>query len=231
MVWGGSFIQTTGDDRVTLWNEPISGLTQYVGDYHDSYKINEYTPAANNNRGTILKQDIDTAIAYTTGIFSLLPNEQKEISWQERLYTDGNDPVKIKSVTAKYVDIEGNTISDDVITSGNIGDDYTTEQKDIDGYTFNEVQGNPSGQFTEQPQTVTYIYTKNNVTPSPKPDEHSDIPESSKDNDNKNDSTSENKDTLPQTGDNEGLSIIGMVSGLLLMFGTSTFIIFKRKKQ
>ncbi|WP_270245324.1 MucBP domain-containing protein [Lactococcus lactis] len=134
-------------------------------------------------------------------------------------------------VTAKYVDADGNKISDDVVKSGNVGDAYTTEQKIIDGYTFNEVQGSATGTFTDKVQTVTYVYTKNNVTPSPKPDDHSDIPESIKDNGNKNDSTSENKNILPQTGDNEGLSMIGMISGLFLIFGTIVVILFKRKRQ
>lgn len=66
-----------------------------------------------------------------------------------------------KDVTVKYVDTTGKTISNDVIKSGAVGDDYTTEQKDIDGYTFKEVQGNASGKFTDQAQTVTYVYTKN----------------------------------------------------------------------
>jgi len=135
------------------------------------------------------------------------------------------------NVTAKYVDTDGNSISDDVVKSGNVGDDYTTEQKDIDGYTFKEAQGNATGKFTDQAQTVTYVYTKNNVTPSPKPDDHSNTPESSKDNSNKNDSNTEEVSTLPQTGDNEGLSMIGMVSGLLLILGTTLMIIFKRKRQ
>ncbi|WP_160321494.1 MucBP domain-containing protein, partial [Lactococcus lactis] len=47
--------------------------------------------------------------------------------------------------------------------SGNVGDSYTTEQKTIDGYTFKEVQGNATGTFTDQAQTVTYVYTKKPV--------------------------------------------------------------------
>lgn len=56
------------------------------------------------------------------------------------------------------------------------------------------------------------------VHPSSKPDDHSDTPESSKVNGKKNDPTSVKKNTLPQTGDNEELSMIGM-------------ILFKRKRQ
>ena len=42
-------------------------------------------------------------------------------------------------VNTKYVDERGNVLSDDIIQSGNIGEDYSTEQKAIDGYTFKEV--------------------------------------------------------------------------------------------
>ncbi len=63
-------------------------------------------------------------------------------------------------VTVKYVDESGNKLSDDVVLTGNIGQNYNSEQKTIDGYTFKEVQGNPTGSFTDQEQVVTYVYTK-----------------------------------------------------------------------
>uniref|UniRef100_UPI00254F2D4D MucBP domain-containing protein n=1 Tax=Lactococcus petauri TaxID=1940789 RepID=UPI00254F2D4D len=71
--------------------------------------------------------------------------------------------VKGGDVTAKYIDKDGNKVSDDVVKSGDVGDDYSTEQKDIEGYTFKEVDGKPIGQFTDQAQTVTYVYTKNEI--------------------------------------------------------------------
>ena len=80
-------------------------------------------------------------------------------------YVYTKDPVVGGNVTAKYVDGAGNTLSDNVVKSGNIGDDYSTEQKAIPGYTFKEVQGSASGQFTDKEQTITYVYTKNSVTP------------------------------------------------------------------
>ena len=84
------------------------------------------------------------------------------------IYDSVEDPrgdLKSGNVTVKYVDGAGNTISDNFVKNGNIGDDYSTEQKAIPGYTFKEVQGSASGQFTDQEQTITYVYTKNSVTP------------------------------------------------------------------
>ncbi|MDR7626033.1 MucBP domain-containing protein (plasmid) [Lacticaseibacillus paracasei subsp. tolerans] len=79
-------------------------------------------------------------------------------------YVYTKNPVAGGNVTAKYVDESGNSIAADVVSSGNIGDPYSTTQKDIAGYTFKEVQGNSTGSFTAQDQTVTYVYTKNPVT-------------------------------------------------------------------
>ncbi|MBO0423561.1 MucBP domain-containing protein, partial [Enterococcus plantarum] len=66
-------------------------------------------------------------------------------------------------VTTRYLDLDGNEVADKVQSSGKLGENYTTEQKTIEGYTFKEVQGNPSGTFTESEQIVTYIYAKNPV--------------------------------------------------------------------
>ena len=54
----------------------------------------------------------------------------------------------------------GNKLIDNITLKGNIGQPYTSEQKEIEGYTFKEVQGNPTGIFTDQAQTITYVYTK-----------------------------------------------------------------------
>ncbi|GEO70648.1 MucBP domain-containing protein [Levilactobacillus acidifarinae] len=72
-----------------------------------------------------------------------------------------------KSVTAKYQDQDGKSLHDDVVLEGVVGDSYTTEQLTIPGYTFKEVQGKPQGEFSDQSQTVTYVYTKDPVAGQP----------------------------------------------------------------
>ena len=65
-------------------------------------------------------------------------------------------------MTVKYEDESSKSIADEETLQGNIGEEYNSIQKDIDGYTFKEVKDdNPSGKFTDQAQTVIYIYTKN----------------------------------------------------------------------
>lgn len=78
-------------------------------------------------------------------------------------YIYKKDTVAGGNVVVKYLDTLGNKVSDEIIKTGNVGENYSTNQKNIQGYTFKEVQGNISGQFTEQVQTVTYVYTKNPV--------------------------------------------------------------------
>ncbi|WP_285132020.1 MucBP domain-containing protein, partial [Lactococcus petauri] len=69
------------------------------------------------------------------------------------MYTKNEIPNITGTVLVKYVDTDGNKISEDIVKSGTVGVGYSTEKKAIEGYTFKEVQGNTTGQFTEQVQT------------------------------------------------------------------------------
>ncbi|EOH8750439.1 MucBP domain-containing protein, partial [Enterococcus faecalis] len=134
------------------------------------------------------------------------------------------NPVKTAEVTAKYVDTNGNKISDEVVKFGNVGDCYTTEQKVIDGYTFKEAQGNPVGKFTDQVQTVTYVYMRDKINPSPKSDNKS----------NHIKTYSPSQYTLPETGENKRLTLISIGTGtvlLVLVFITSVLRFRKQKNN
>ena len=158
-------------------------------------------------------------------------------------YVYTKDPVAGANVTAKYVDENGKTISDNVVKSGNIGDDYSTEQKAIPGYTFKEVQGSASGQFTDQEQTVTYVYTKNSVTPV-KPTE----PGTTQTNENNTETpvknttnvslhnnvstlgsvSTTNEKSLPTTGEKPANWAV-VVGGLITLTAATVLYILKRK--
>lgn len=146
-------------------------------------------------------------------------------------YVYTKNPVAAANVTAKYVDTEGNTISDDVVNSGNIGDKYTTEPKDIEGYTFKEMGKDSaavSGNFTDKAQAVIYVYTKdkvNPVTPTPadnkpshKEDTHKSVPSSS------------THSTLPETGENERMTLMSVGTGLILLMVALITSIFRFKR-
>ena len=116
-------------------------------------------------------------------------------------YVYTKNPVVGGDVTANYVDENGKTISDPVVKSGNVGDEYSTEQKNIDGYTFKEVQGSATGTFTADSQTVTYVYTKNPVTPASP--EKPVIPDNGK-----TSSTTNNNTTVNNTTTNNGVKTV-----------------------
>ncbi|MBC1611353.1 MucBP domain-containing protein [Listeria welshimeri] len=80
------------------------------------------------------------------------------------IYAQTPTPVEQGTVTVNYQDEQGNAVAPTETLKGDIGETYTTVQKDITGYDFKEVQGNTTGEFTTKAQVVTYIYAK---TPTP----------------------------------------------------------------
>ena len=138
------------------------------------------------------------------------------------------------NVIARYVDESGHNISGDVVKSGNVGDAYTTEQKNIDGYTFKKVQGNATGKFTDENQTVTYIYAQNTI-PDPV------VPNNDDQTDNKNSSSNkpvQNKKhtkksadaILPKTNAEKAGALFGYIFVSAALIGLSVFD-YKRRNQ
>lgn len=150
------------------------------------------------------------------------------------------------TVIVKYEDEKGNTLSDSVIKSGTVGENYTTEKKDIKGYFFKETRGKVSGTFTDETQTVTYVYSKDDSESTDKDNEknngldtkgskeettneNSEVREESTTQtvntpSNKKDTSKEDSQALPQTG--EKSSVIPLVAGLtLIALGLYTAVI------
>ncbi|MFZ2850088.1 MAG: MucBP domain-containing protein, partial [Lactococcus raffinolactis] len=115
------------------------------------------------------------------------------------------------------------------------GDDYSTEQKAIPGYTFKEVQGSASGQFTDKEQTITYVYTKNaptmttdlkhQLTPGnpsqPSNATNNGVINTSTNTGSKVNNGAVNSPELPQTGENNSQSqTMSFIGILLAMFGS-----------
>ncbi|MHC5508234.1 MucBP domain-containing protein [Listeria monocytogenes] len=72
-------------------------------------------------------------------------------------------PVKGGDVTVQYKDTTGAVLADSTTLSGNVGENYTTTAKTIDGYSLTTTSANANGTFSTNPQTVTYIYTKDPI--------------------------------------------------------------------
>ncbi len=145
------------------------------------------------------------------------------------VYTKNEIPNVTGTVLVKYVDTDGKKISEDLVKSGTVGEGYSTEKKDIKGYTFKEIQGSATGQFKDQPQTVTYVYAKNRantVNPEPKPENKP----GSKDKNNNQGITSSDQHSLPATGENERMTMMSIILGLILTALATVVSIFRFKK-
>ncbi|MDT2740971.1 bacterial Ig-like domain-containing protein [Lactococcus garvieae] len=74
-------------------------------------------------------------------------------------YVWQRESIPAENVVVKYNDEDNNSIADEVILTGNIGEEYTSSKKDIEGYNFKKVKDeNATGIFSDQPQEVVYVY-------------------------------------------------------------------------
>ncbi|WP_235005537.1 MucBP domain-containing protein, partial [Listeria monocytogenes] len=73
------------------------------------------------------------------------------------------DAVQGANITVKYEDKSGNKLAENSILTGNVGEEYSSSEKEILGYTLTEIPTNAQGEFSLEEQTVTYIYSKNPV--------------------------------------------------------------------
>ena len=65
-----------------------------------------------------------------------------------------------EAITVNYVDEEGNVLADPDTLTGKIGESYETKPKEIKDYVLKETPDNAKGTFSDQAQTVTYVYEK-----------------------------------------------------------------------
>ncbi|QIL51056.1 BspA family leucine-rich repeat surface protein [Weissella coleopterorum] len=159
-------------------------------------------------------------------------------SGQTVTYVYTKNPEKGADVTVKYMDENGKAIAKSETKRGNVGDKYTTEKKELTGYTFKEVKGSTNGEFTDKAQTVTYIYTKNDEN-SVKPSEP--VQPNTPDNQTDSNTNAKNETTnnvvnrvvnnvetmLPKTSAQK-LTLIGIVS--VVIASLAGLVVWKKRK-
>lgn len=199
--------------RLTITEDGItvSGVTQSE---FENIETMEYNAFYNNPAGSYAQPDGYSFYSISSGTYL----HRFSINHQEAA----------ADVTVNYIDTDGNELKPSQKISGNIGESFDATTPDysleIDGYTFKEVRGNPTGKFTDQPQTVTYVYMKDKINPGPKSD--------NKHNHKKTYSSSQY--TLPKTGENKRLALISIGIGtvlLVLVFITSVLRFRKQKNN
>ena len=78
------------------------------------------------------------------------------VKYLEKNLEDTNN-ANNESTEVKY----SKELADEIVIKGYEGKEYSTEQKDIEGYTFVEVEGKTSGEMTRESIIVTYYYLQN----------------------------------------------------------------------
>ena len=68
------------------------------------------------------------------------------------------------TLVINYVDSDGNKLTEEITNIGEVGENYITEKKNFEGYTFITVVGEPTGTYTNGVIYVTYYYDKNTGT-------------------------------------------------------------------
>ncbi|WP_211656321.1 MucBP domain-containing protein [Planococcus alpniumensis] len=98
--------------------------------------------------------------------------------------------------------------------------DYTSNPKEIEGYKLVEQPENADGTFTEDSQTVTYVYEKIMSNPVPtEPQPQPDHPEPDQ----------PVQDKLPQTATNTfNIMIIG---GLMMIIGVIMLLVWNKRRK
>ncbi|MFB8590570.1 MucBP domain-containing protein [Enterococcus casseliflavus] len=104
---------------------------------------------------SLVPNRLSTERAASTGTIQYLVNYQVPVKYVNTA----------EDVTVKYLDENGQTLAPNVTLSGYVGDPFTTEEKDISGYTLKEIQGDRIGVFSDVAQEVVYVYERSDAAP------------------------------------------------------------------
>ena len=121
----------------------------------------DYKVTAKPIPGYIVKKVPDNA----TGVFTDQPQNVEFIYSADPESNSTNTSIKAADVTVYYQDENGNQIAPETILQGNVGDGYTTGIVEIPDYTLKVRPENATGFFSTEPQSITYIYARNNAIP------------------------------------------------------------------
>ena len=136
--------------------KPISGITDEhltgaIGDPYPDSAVKDIKGYTLKTKPTGKFSGTETEVTYVyTKIAPVNPGG-----------TAGRQPIVGGSVTVHYQDETGKQLAPDQILTGNVGEGYLTQEVALAGYKLTQRPANATGFYTANPQSVTYIYTKN----------------------------------------------------------------------
>ena len=244
MEKGGKYIVETNPDVLALsynyfYNKALAFV--FENDKEGKSSSDLYNISEDYSIGEYMrdKSKGDEAIMASAG--TLAPNSTKSIN-NAMLYTSGNYVLNAfinyefmvdlqftysaqkGTVIVKYVDEDGNSLTENVEMEGMIGKEFTTEQKDFEGYEFVKVEPTTKGTYTEEEQVITYVYKQEQGVVA---GESETFEDTTKDNGKV---LGESKDELPpKTGDTIAFMAIAFLLSLFGMLFTAQRIVARRK--
>ena len=96
-----------------------------------------------------------------SGKFSGTETEVTYVYAKNTPVNTGWQPILGGTVTVHYQDETGQQLAPDQVLNGNVGDGYLTQEVKLTGYNLTQRPNNATGFYTDRPQSVTYIYSKN----------------------------------------------------------------------
>ena len=115
----------------------------------EGYEGKEYTTEEKEIEGYKLVKAEESYPSNSSGIMS---EEETVVTYYY---------IKESTVTAKYIDqISNQEISEEIVLEGLEGEEYKTEEKDIEGYELIQIPENAEGKFPKAPIEVIYYYKR-----------------------------------------------------------------------
>ena len=168
-IYGYELIEVPQNAVGEMTEEPI--IVNYI------YKLKDAKVTANyvNENGETLSE----SITKEGKVYDKYETEAKKINGYELIAVPENatgemteEPIvvnyvyKLKDakVTANYIDEKGKKLEEPVIQNGKVFEQYKTEAKEIYGYELIAEPENATGEMTEEPITVNYVYKLKKAT-------------------------------------------------------------------
>ena len=122
----------------------------------DTNKDGDYLVKVTKNISLSYKDLDPTTRVLTNTVTGNIKTDIKEVNTTP----DNHDTaVSIKgNVIAHYVDTNNNVISENIILTDLVGNEYITSAKDIEGYKLVEIEGQETGKYIDGTIEATYVY-------------------------------------------------------------------------
>ena len=143
--------------RITLTTNRLTMGDSRINPRSSWFRVNATLTGVNGSQVVSSTSEPDDFAERYTQLF----NE----AWYNSLIFNGSGsgfepPVQTGTVTAKYLNDQGNELAESESFTGNVGTTYTTSPKDIEGWTLTEMPSNATGLFTLEPISVEYRYER-----------------------------------------------------------------------